>query len=102
MQVPLLVSFRAKRNLIETTKVLIHYGADVNGMDGTFTHRGGRTREGNTPYLVHLVRGRFPMHINHELIELLIESGADVAAADRDGHTYDYYLNKPKKKNSKR
>ena len=100
LQVPLLVAFRAKRNLIETTKVLIHYGADVKGMQGGYVSRGGRISKGDTPYLIYLVRGRHPMHINHELIDLLLESGADGTATDKDGHTYEYYLNEQKKKNS--
>ena len=102
LEAPLIVAFRAKRNLIETTKILIDYGADVNAREGAYVYRGGRTSEGKTPYLVHLVRWRFPEHINHELIDLLIESGADVTATDRKGHTYQYYLNEQKKKNSKR
>lgn len=102
LQAPLLVAFRAKRNLIETTKILIDYGADVNALEGAHVLRGGWTSEGNTPYLVHLVKWRDARHINHELIDLLIESGANVAATDPDGHTYDYYLNKKNKKNPTR
>ena len=109
-ETPLFVSFRSKRNTLEVAKILIQHGANVNHNHGTwFDILEGRTPENSkhifqatTPYLVYLVRGRLPIHINHELIELLIESGADVNATDRKGHTYQFYLNEQKKKNSQR
>ena len=96
LEVPLLVAFRAKRNLIETTKILIHHGANVNAMEGGHTFKGWE-KEGDTPYLIYLVKWRHPQHINYELIDLLIESGADVTTTDKDGNTYEFYLNEQNK-----
>lgn len=86
-ETPLTVSRHPKkRNSKEIEKILIHYGADINARIGG--------RKTSPPYLVYLVRGNDPRW--DKIIELLIESSADVEAKDRNGKTYLDYLRERK------
>jgi ankyrin repeat protein len=84
-QTPLYSSFSLGRwsegNRLETAKILIQYGADVNAK------RGGNSGISGSPYLVELARRN-----DHELINLLLESGADAEEKDQFGKTYLDYI----------
>lgn len=98
-ETPLTVSFRSKRNSVATAAVLIENGADINAKHGGHTFSKEFSKEGDTPYLVYLVRWRDPKRNDpklNKLIDLLIESGADVEAKDQFGKTYLDYLQERK------
>lgn len=61
---------------LEVAKYLIDNGADVNAKDV----------EGLTPLIWHV------LHRNYEIVELLVEKGANVTVVDRFGKNALYYL----------